>query len=169
MEREEFLKHYVEVERPLRAFLLGATRDLHEADDLSQVVWQVLWAKLDQFDPARSFKAWSFGIARMEVLKWRQKKARSHQPLRDETLEMLANTGAAQADRLSARHGFLLDCIENLAALSRKVVAMKYVEGRLSKEIGKLVNRSTEAVDMILSRTRKALRECIKRKMDAAE
>ena len=44
MEREKFLEHYMEIQRPLRAYLLAATGDLHEADDLSQVVWQVLWA-----------------------------------------------------------------------------------------------------------------------------
>ena len=79
MEREEFLEHYLEIQRPLRAYLLGATGCLHETDDLSQVVWQVLWKKLDEFDERRSFKAWSFGIARLEVLKWRQRKARSRE------------------------------------------------------------------------------------------
>lgn len=164
MERERFLEYYQEIQRPLRAYLMGATRDLHDADDLSQVVWQVLWKKLDQFDDSRSFKGWSFGIARLEVLKWRQSKARSREVLSETALEKLSDTSRDQAEHLSARHGFLLDCISELAVLSRRVVDLKYGEGRRSREIGELISRSAEAVDMLLSRTRKHLRECVKRK-----
>ncbi len=58
----------------------------------------------------------------------------------------------------------LLDCIAELAGSSRRVVDMKYGEGRRSREIGELIKKSTEAVDMMLSRIRKALRECVDRK-----
>lgn len=148
---------------------MAATGDLHEADDLSQVVWQVLWKKLDQFDDDRPFKAWSFGFARLEVLKWRQRKARSREVLSEEALEKLANTSCDQAEQLSARHGFLLDCIGKLAALARRVLDLKYGEGWRSREIGEKINRSAEAVDMMLSRTRKILRECVERKTMEAQ
>lgn len=164
MEREQFLKQYMAIQRPLRAYLLAATGDLHETDDLSQIVWQVLWKKLDEFDERRSFKAWSFGIARLEVLKWRQRKARSREVLSNETLEKLAEQSGGMTEQFSARHVFLLDCLSELAASVRKVLDLKYGEGRRSKEIGGIINRSTEAVDMMLSRTRKALRECVERK-----
>lgn len=154
----------MEIQRPLRAYFLAATGDLHEANDLSQVVWQVLWKKLDQFDDNRSFKAWSFGIARLEVLKWRQGKARSREVLSEDAFERLADTSDDHAHQLSSRYLFLLDCIGELASTARNVLEMKYGEGRRSKEIGLKIDRSTEAVDMLLSRTRKILRECIERK-----
>ena len=169
MEREKFLEYYMEIQRPLRAYLLSATDNLHEMDDLSQIVWQVLWTKLDQFDANRPFKAWAFGIARLEVLKWRQRKARSREVLSGETLDKLADTSREMSDHFSSQHAFLLDCISELAALSRKVLDLKYGEGRRSREIGKLINRSAEAVDMMLSRTRKVLRECVQRKVMEAK
>lgn len=154
----------MEIQRPLRAYLLAATGNLHETEDLSQAVWQVLWRKMDQYDEARPFRAWSFGVARLEVLKWRQGKARSREVLSEETLDRLVDTSTNFADHLSARHAYLLDCIAELSRASRKVVDMKYREGRLSREIGELIKKSTEAVDMMLSRIRKALRECVDRK-----
>lgn len=169
MEREQFLEHYMEIQRPLRAYLLAATSNLHETEDLSQIVWQVLWRKLDQFDEARPFKAWSFGVARLEVLKWRQGKARSREVLSEETLDRLADTSTNFADHLSERHVYLLDCIAELAGSSRRVVDMKYAEGRRSREIGELIKKSAEAVDMMLSRIRKALRECVDRKTMGAQ
>ena len=164
MQREDFLAHYMEVQRPLRAYLLASTGDLHEADDLSQAVWEVLWTKLDQYDDTRSFKAWSFGIARLEVLKWRQGHARSREVLSEEAVTQLAETGSDHAEPISARHGFLLDCIAELADMARRVLNLKYGEGHRSREIGEMIDRTAEAVDMMLSRTRKALRECVDRK-----
>ena len=164
MEGEKFLAHYVNIQQPLRAYLLAATGNLHEADDLNQVVWEVLWKKFDQYDETRPFKAWAFGVARLEVLKWRQKKARSREVLSEDTLERLADTSLKHAERFSERHAFLHDCLTELAALPREVLEWKYGEGRRSKEIGGLIDRSTEAVDMLLTRTRKALRECVERK-----
>lgn len=169
MEREQFLENYMEIQRPLRAYLLAATGNLHETDDLCQAVWHVLWKKLDQYDDARPFKAWTFGIARLEVLKWRQSKARSREVLCEDTLDKLADTSSSLQDHFSARHVFLLDCVSELAERARKVVEMKYSEGRRSKEIGELINRSAEAVDMMLSRTRKLLRECVERKTMGAQ
>ena len=134
-------------------------------DDLSQIVWQLLWKKLDQFDDQQSFKAWSFGIARMEVLKWRQRKARSREVLVDEALNKLADDSRDLTEQFSVRHGFLMDCIGELAAFSRKILNLKYGEGRLSREIGPLINRSTGAVDVLLTRIRKTLRECMDRKI----
>ena len=165
MEREDFLKHYMEIQRPLRAYLLAATGDLHEADDLSQAVWQVLWKKLDQYDDSRPFKAWSFGIARYEVLKWRQRKARSREVLSEAAMTKLAETSTDQTEELSAQRGFLLECVAELAALPQRAVRLKYGDGWRSSEIGEIIDRSTEAVDMMLSRARKALRECVERKM----
>jgi len=142
MEREQFLENYMEIQRSLRAYLLAATGNLHETDDLSQVVWQVLWKKLDQYDDARPFKAWSFGVARLEVLKWRQSKARSREVLCEGTLDKLADTSSGLNEHFSARHGFLLDCVSELAEHARKVIEMKYSDGRRSKEIGELISSS---------------------------
>ena len=164
MKREKFLEHYMEIQRPLRAYLLAATGDIHACDDLCQIVWQVLWKKLDQFDEARSFKSWSFGIARLETLKWRQHQARNREVLSEATLDKLAQNSMDLGETFSARHGFLLDCIAELTERAHQVINMKYAEGRRSREIGERIHRSTQAVDMMLSRIRKTLRECIERK-----
>lgn len=168
MEREDFLKHYMAVQRPLRAYLLGATGNLHEADDLCQEVWQVLWRKLDEYDDTQPFKAWAFGVARLQVLKWRQGKARSKEVLSEDTLKLLAETSVGHADRISDQHAYLLDCIEEFAAMARKVLDLKYGARLRSREIGRIIDRKAEAVDMMLSRTRKALRTCVIRKTSEA-
>ena len=164
MQREEFLKYYMEIERPLRAYLYAATGNLHDTDDLSQLVWQVLWKKLDQYDDNYSFKAWSFGIARFEILKWRTIKAKSREVLSEAAMEKLAESSSEQSNRFSSRHSRLLDCIGKLAEQSKRVLNWKYREGHSSSEIGSMLDRSEDAVNMMLSRTRKVLRKCIESK-----
>ena len=80
----------------------------------------------------------------------------------------MRDSSSDQADRFSARHTFLVDCIGELAERARRVVDLKYGEGRRSREIGELINRSAQAVDMMLSRIRKTLRKCVERKTTEA-
>ncbi|MEM7391382.1 MAG: sigma-70 family RNA polymerase sigma factor, partial [Verrucomicrobiota bacterium] len=126
MNQEDFIEEYMRIQRPLRAYLFAATGDLHETDDLYQVVWQCLWRKLDQYDPARPFKSWAFGVARMEVLKWRQREARSRELLSEETLARLADTANEEAEELTARHTFLIECVNQLDERPRRALEMRY-------------------------------------------
>ncbi|MEM7394237.1 MAG: sigma-70 family RNA polymerase sigma factor, partial [Verrucomicrobiota bacterium] len=152
----------------LRAYLLAATGNLHETDDLHQVVWQALWNKLDQYDPERPFKAWAFGVARLEVLKWRQSKARSRLVFSEETLTRLADTAEEKNEALAARHTFLIDCMNQLDARARRAVDMKYAQRMRSVQIAEAIGRSVTAVNTMLSRTRQVLRACVERKVAEA-
>ena len=60
---------------PLRGFLLAATGCPHQAEDLLQNVACVLHVKFSMYEASRPFGPWALGIARLEVLKWRQQRA----------------------------------------------------------------------------------------------
>jgi RNA polymerase sigma factor (sigma-70 family) len=152
--RQDSLKNYTKIQRPLRAYLRAATGDLHEGEDLSQQLWQVWCKKLDEFEDAQSFKA--FGVARLQVLKWKQRNAGSKEVLSEDMLGKQEETGQDQVARINARHAFLLDCIAELAETTGKALGLKYGERQRSREIGRQVNRSAETVDRMVSRARGA-------------
>ena len=102
-DHRRFLRHFLPAEPLLRSYLLAATGDVHAADDLLQEVSSVLWEKLDQYDEARPFRAWALGIARLEVLKWRQRLARSREALSGDTLGALAEAAAELAPEIDER------------------------------------------------------------------
>lgn len=167
--QRDFLKSFLQEESLLRAYLYGATGKAAVAEELLQIIAGTLWEKWEQFDASRPFRAWALGMARLEVLKWRQSLARSKEVLSPEALERLAEAAVEYAPELDRRHRFLRECLEKLQERSRGVLQMKYGEGLKIAEIAARVGKSVEAVEMILVRSRRALRDCIERKAAKAE
>jgi RNA polymerase sigma-70 factor (ECF subfamily) len=172
-EHSQFLEQFLPVRGLLRAFLHAATRNYHDTDDLCQQVGAVLWRKFDQYDPARPFAGWVIGIARMEVLKWRDRSVRAarQRSLSDEAIQALADAASESAlppETLDEPVAALRDCMEHLAPKSREVVQRKYRDGQAIKDIAAAQKREVGAVEMTLVRARRVLRQCIEAKLKAA-
>jgi RNA polymerase sigma-70 factor (ECF subfamily) len=168
MEREEFLKSFVREQRLLAAYLLAATGDPHAAEDLLQGVAATLWQKLADYDQTRPFGAWATGVARLEVLRWRQQAARSREILSEESMRLLAEAAVRHAEEIDERYHFLAACLKALGETARRVLQMKYAEGRKIQEIAGCLGKRASAVEMVLVRGRRALRQCIEQKMAQA-
>jgi RNA polymerase sigma-70 factor (ECF subfamily) len=165
LKEQEFLAEFLHVERSLAAYLLSATGDVHAADDLLQVVATVLWEKRGQYDVSRPYRAWAMGIARLEVLKWRQRTARSREVLSEESMRLLSETAVQNASAIDERYFLLAECVKSLGGKARKVLQMKYVEGRKIREIADRLAKSVAAIEMTLVRSRRDLRDCVERKL----
>lgn len=168
MDDRRFLKHFLEEEALLRSYLLASTGGPHAAEDLLQETAGVLWEKSGQYDPSRPFRPWALGIARLEVLKWRQRKARRREVLSEQALDVLAETAADLGGELDRRQAFLRDCLEAIQGAGREVLDMKYARGLAIRQIAAHLEKSVEAVEMTLVRLRRALRDCIERKLAQA-
>ncbi|MGD0896706.1 MAG: sigma-70 family RNA polymerase sigma factor [Thermoguttaceae bacterium] len=168
LERQEFLKVFLREERLLAAYLLSATGNVHASEDLLQTVARILWEKLADYDETRPFGAWALGVAHLEVLKWRQQAARSREVLSEDSMRLLSDTAARHAEETDERYYFLVGCLRGLGGTARCVVEMKYGEGRSIREIAGFLKKSVAAVEMVLVRSRRALRDCIQRKMSRA-
>jgi RNA polymerase sigma-70 factor, ECF subfamily len=166
---ERLVKHFVEEDTVLRSYVLAATRDPHQTQDILQNVWAILWRKLAEYDETRPFRAWAFGVARMEVLKWRQRQARSREYLSAETLERLAETAVEQTAELDLRAQFVRECLTQLKGLWRSILIAKYYQGQPIRAIAATLGKSIAAVEMILVRARRSLRECVERKTQAPD
>lgn len=161
----DFVAIYEDHRLPLRGFLLAATGCPHQADDLLQNVACVLLAKISAYDPSRPFGAWAMGIARLEVLKWRQQRARRREVLSEEAIDLLAETASGQIDILAERLALLPDCIGALRESARRLIAMRYDEGLAAKAVAARVGKTPAAIDMALSRIRRTLHDCISKKL----
>jgi RNA polymerase sigma-70 factor, ECF subfamily len=165
VDRKNFLEYFMLIDRPLRSYLMSITRNAQDTDDLLQGVWKTLWEKLDEFDETRSFRAWAFGVARVESLRWRQNKARSREVFSEEIIALLADTAAEAADEMNIRHSFLMDCVDKLDSVQRHILHMKYGQKMISRDIAVKIGRSVSAIDMTLVRVRRLLRDCIEDRM----
>ena len=165
---ERLLKHFVEEDAVLRAYVYAATRSYADADDVLQDVWRTLTVKIDQYDDTRQFRPWAMGVARLQVLKWRQQKGRNREVVSNEVLDLLATTAAEHAEDIDVRLSFLETCLGKLTVTCRNIMEMKYLQGLRIADIATQMNRNVAAIEMTLVRTRRALRECIDQQMQKA-
>ena len=158
---ERLLRHFVQEDAVLRAYVYAATRSHQDSDDILQEVWRTLTLKLDQYDDSRPFRPWALGVARIQVLRWRQARGRDRLVAAPDVLELLADTAVEQADSLDVRLSFLELCLEQLTDACRRMLRLKYAEGLRAADVAARVGRNVAAVEMTLVRARRELRACM--------
>ena len=156
---------FLSVEDALRSYLLACTHNPHEAADLLQDISVVLWEKFNEFDQTRSFRAWAFGVARMQVLAWRRDHARERVVFSDDAVERLAETACDLAEEISARRVFLQQCMQKLGEEAKKAVELRFSGGLPLAQIAKQLHRSEGAIEVMMVRIRAALRQCVEKSM----
>ncbi len=165
--RDPWAQALLEQNRPwLMAYFLGALGDPAAAEDLVQDVFTAAVENADRFDPSRPIGAWLRGIAR-NLLADRGRAPRRVLSADPRFLDRL-DQAAARAEELHADPGYaesraraLRDCLAELTERARRVLGLKYSEGRLSRDIGAREGMKTPAVDVLLSRSRRALQLCL--------
>lgn len=168
MDHRRFLKHFLEEQGVLKAYLISATSDLHVADDLLQEVSSALWESFSDYDESRPFRPWALGVARNMVLRWRRQQGRLRSVLSDEMVRLLADVADSEGEGADLRRAHLRGCLENLGDHLREVLRLRYLEGTAIPELAHRVRKTVAAVEMILVRGRRALRECVERKLHEA-
>ena len=160
-----FLKHFLASHGALKAYLLASTGNANEAEELLQEVSSTLWEKFGQYDAARPFLPWSLGFARIEVLRRRERFARTRQVLSQFAVESLMSSAGEVADELDDRRIHLRDCVEGLADEPKQIVRLRYLESLPIADLAGRIGKSVAAVEMALVRARRALRQCIEQKL----
>jgi RNA polymerase sigma factor (sigma-70 family) len=114
----------------------------------------------------RNMGAWSREIARRIILDHWKKNARRNLILAEDTLDAIdqvfAETDAAE-DRSAAKLEALTACLAKLPAHLRELVDLFYKEKMSLEKIGRQLRRSSGAVQVSLSRTRRTLLECVEK------
>ena len=164
-DHRRFLQKFVAGERLLRGYLLSATGDYHDAEDLLQEISVALWESFDRYDESKSFHAWALGIARHKVLDWREKKGRRGATLSPEILDLVGAAQVEEGDRLAEQRPLLQKCIEALPDHLRAIVHLRYREGLSLDDLSERLDRTTGAVQVALVRIRRALRDCVDQKL----
>lgn len=167
-QRQEFMAQFDRVERSIRALLLASTGDMNLVDDLLQNVAIALWKKWPEYDPERPFRAWALGVARIEILRWRRSTVRDRIQLDVQFLDQLVEAADRAAEGAEPSLEMLGQCLGGVQGDAREVLNLKYKGGMCSRQIAERMGKGVGAVEMILTRTRRALRECIKRKLAEA-
>jgi RNA polymerase sigma-70 factor, ECF subfamily len=141
-------------------------RDAHAADDTYQQIVLLALEQAGQFQSPEHVLNWAIRAARHRALDAIRKKPVYTLP--DEILDMLERPD----DRDSEEHAeavseALHGCMAGLGEPARKLLQMKYDEGLSGPAIAQRTHRTVDAVYQTLSRTHRALRQCVERKLAA--
>lgn len=155
-----FLRLYTEHEPSLRGFVRSLLPSREDAREVMQDLAVALWRKFETLADHAEFRAWAFGMARMQVLAWRRDQARDRHFFGEEAMEIIAEQAEQMSSQLDAQREALDDCVAKLPADQRTLVSRAYAPGARMDQLATQLGRSAMAVYKTLHRIRIALVEC---------
>ena len=156
----------------LGAFVNGLLRDAHAAEDVLQEVWLRLAAEVEKGTLPNNQPAWCRGVARNLIRRlWeRQKSAKvvADSAVLEAFLDRVELAFAevdGKAAEWAVRQQALDDCVASLPERSRRMLSLRYEACASMEDVAKIMGQTFEAVTKALYRVRRALLDCVERKL----
>jgi RNA polymerase sigma-70 factor (ECF subfamily) len=140
-----------------------------DARDVLQETSVALYRKFAEYDPEKPFLAWAHRFAYLEVLKQRERNQRGTRLLGRELVERLARERQSHEPILEARLRHLEDCLQELAPADQDLIRQRYQGKMRAEELVKRLGTSRRTLFRNLDRIRRALFECVNRRLAASE
>jgi RNA polymerase sigma-70 factor, ECF subfamily len=168
-QQESFARLFAQHHRWLYAYLMSILADFSSTEEVFQEVCVILWRDYAKFDPETDFRRWASVIARNKVYQFRATQARHGKCLSNKVLELIADQALEQSDLQEERRIALHNCLAQLSESDRELVAACYSEAsRNYKQVAEQLSRPVNTVYKALQRIRRALRECVNRRLAAS-
>lgn len=152
----------------LFSYIMALVRDVSETEEIFQETALVILSKEKKGIEVKHFGSWSREIARRKILEyWSLSKSRKARFLSAEALDAVdaefSRRDEAGGERIAELLRRLQQCIRELPEHLRKCIDFRYTHGLSFREIGKKLSRSAGAAQVMLSRIRQKLLECVER------
>jgi RNA polymerase sigma-70 factor (ECF subfamily) len=159
---------------PLRLFLvergqllgyLGVLLPADLVEDCFQDCFLVVQRQAERYDPQRDFSAWLRGIARLEAKRLLRQRRRLRSLPSEEVLSAIdaACSDSDLDEDLAEEHARLAACLDRLQPRHRELLDRRYREGLSLAELAAAAKSSSGAVQVMLSRIRSTLQDCVRR------
>ena len=149
----------------LYGFILKRLANRDQASEVLQRTNLVICQKASDYRPGTSFEAWTFTIARFQLMAWRKNQSRNRLVFSDTVYEQIdGKTERSEVDD-DERVDVLKDCVKQLNVDEIKLLKQRYREDLSLATIASTMNMSLDAIGMRLSRVRKKLGACVERRL----
>ena len=155
-------EHWHKWQTSIRAYLVAAVTNYHDAEDLLSQVAVAVARDYEKYDPDTPFIRWAIAIARNRVLNYRRQKATSKLVFTQDTLDTLAGAMPEDPPAETETKAALDQCIGKLQARSQQALTLRYEQDLKPAEIAPRLDMSVTAVTSMLHRVHKALAKCVK-------
>lgn len=164
-----FLDLYTTHQRQLYAYIVTLTPNRTDAEEIFSQTTLVLWEKWSTFDPTRNFLSWACGVARFEVLKYRDKPERRWAGLDEHVIALISADRDRLQDTLDRRGKILIRCMERLRDWQRKLLETCYAGTTSIAEIARQFGKTPNAMSSRLRRIRQSLHDCVDRTLQSED
>jgi len=165
MTEELLVKTLLDARPRLIAATLAVLRDAHEAEDVFQEVMVKALRMRESFSDEAGLLAWTRVSMRNQGIDFVRRAGRLGTILSELALDAVADRLDQLAGSDQARVAALRACIDQLPPESRRLLRLRYDEGRSGRDLAALLRRSEDAVYQALSRLHAALRQCAEERL----
>ncbi len=160
----------------LGAFVSGLLRDPHAAEDLLQEVWVLLAAEAQKGTQLDNQAAWCRGVAR-NLIRRHWEKQKSAKVVADSTVleafldrvELAFAETDVDTTAWTERQSALDECVAALPERSRRILELRYQACASMHAVATAMGQTIEAITKALYRVRRALLECVRRKLSESQ
>ena len=165
MANDDFVRNLTHYQNSLYAYILALWPDHNRAADVLQDANVVMWRKADQFVPGTDFLAWARKIVWYEILAHRQRQRSDRHVFDSQLLELLATDAETRLNGIEDRMQVLDHCLDQLTAHQRDLIHQRYAPGASVNRLAAERGQSAAAISVTLTRIRRALVNCVRRKL----
>lgn len=155
--------------RRIYTYILTLLPNRADAEEVFQEVNLLLWQRFHEFETGTNFGAWACRVAYFKSLQFLDRRKLQPVTFSDSMLEALDAEMVAMDDSLDAEYQALADCLSKLREGDRELITSRYSGNGSPQRLAVQFNRPIKAIYRSLDRIRRALMECVMRKMASGE
>ncbi len=164
-QRQEFVQQLTGCQQRVFSFLLTLIRDVDQAREVLQETNLLLLHKAEQGEPIRNFKAFAVEVARFKAMAYLRDTRRDRHLFDPELLELIAEDAARDWEGADERMSALAECLRRLKPPHRDLIERRYMNDQSVQGIAQAIHRPVGSVSQALYRIRRALMQCIERRL----
>jgi RNA polymerase sigma-70 factor, ECF subfamily len=166
LDHETILRHLFAARQRLSAAAWLIVRDAHGAEDIFQNVALKSVTRGVSFEHEGALLSWATVSAKREAIDWLRKRKSESLGLEPDVLDLLDSEWQSKsAAPEGARMNALKECIDSVPVNSRRLLELRYFEGRPCQEIAKTLDLGAEAIYQRLSRLHRQLKQCVEKRL----
>ncbi|MBA2114143.1 sigma-70 family RNA polymerase sigma factor [Bremerella alba] len=166
---EEFGRLFAGVEGRLRRYVEAMVPKAGDVDDVMQETAISLMRKYDQYDPELPFFNWACRFAQFAVKRHRSRAMANRYQFSEAAIDAIAAEYPHHQQRSEERRRALSDCLASLHDKDRRLVELRYFSDETVDSLSQKIEEPVARLYRSLSRIRKALASCVRKKLATEE
>ena len=167
MKQEDLAQRLIQIRAIILGYVRVIVRDSHLAEDIFQDTYLTALKRIGTFDRSGDFDRWVLGIAKNLARNALRKRAHMAMMPSSELVAVLDECheegSGEENDEMAYRLQRLHDCMEKLPPQQRRLMDLRYAVGDSMRAIAETTESTPGAVQVAISRIRRALLGCIEK------